>query len=208
VTRTITRLTTDKSGQPILPSIPAVWAANLSEQKLLNCVSKQKGDCGGGWHGSAFSFIVTFGADYDAGYTGQKDACQQRGGGFKALTWDYVNYPPDKMPSVEQLKLALLEHGPLVVLVHVDDAFLGYRGGVFNEHNQGGVNHAILLTGWDNDQHAWRIQNSWGEQWGENGFMWIDWQSNNVGQYAAWIEAPLSYFDETLSTKPDKRRTK
>jgi cathepsin L len=185
---------------------PAVWAVKLSEQELLNCVGKQKGDCGGGWHGSAFSYIVSFGADEISGqYTPQKGACLQRGGSYKALTWDYVNYPPDQTPSVGQLKLALLEHGPLVVLVHVDDAFLGYKEGVFNERDPGGVNHAVLLTGWDDGKHAWRIQNSWGEQWGEKGFMWIDWESNNVGQYAAWIDAPLSYFDKPLTDEPAKK---
>lgn len=186
---------------------PALWAVRLSEQNLLNCVSKLKGDCSGGWHGSAFSFIVTFGADDEgADYIGRKNVCNRRSGSYKALTWDYVNYPPGKIPSVEQLKLALLEHGPLVVLVHVDDAFLAYKGGVYNEHNQGAVNHAVLLTGWDDGKRAWRIQNSWGEQWGENGLMWIDRNSNNIGQYAAWIDAPISYFDEPLSSKPAKRK--
>jgi C1A family cysteine protease len=111
------------------------------------------------------------------------------------------------MPSVEQLKLALLEHGPLVVLVHVDDAFLGYKGGVFNERDPGAVNHAGLLTGWDDGKHAWRIQNSWGTEWGEQGLMWIDRESNHVGQYAAWIDAPLPFNRETLTTEPPKRKT-
>ena len=33
------------------------------------------------------------------------------------------------------------------------------------------VDHAVLLTGWgeDNGKKYWRVQNSWGPQWGEQG---------------------------------------
>src|SRR5262249_39263695 len=123
-----------------------------------------------------------------------------RANGLKALTWDYVNYPPDKIPTVPQLKTALLEHGPLVVLVRVTDAFKAYRGGVFNERERGEVNHAVTLIGWDDSKKAWLIQNSWGSDWGTKirldntdfgGFMWIAWNSNSVGKYAAWLDAKM-----------------
>ncbi|CAF1182425.1 unnamed protein product [Adineta ricciae] len=36
------------------------------------------------------------------------------------------------------------------------------------------VNHAVLLTGWGTDAQTgvpfWRVKNSWGAGWGENGF--------------------------------------
>ena len=33
------------------------------------------------------------------------------------------------------------------------------------------VDHAVLLTGWGEDggKKYWRVQNSWGPQWGEQG---------------------------------------
>ena len=33
------------------------------------------------------------------------------------------------------------------------------------------VDHAVLLTGWgeDSGKKYWRVQNSWGPQWGEQG---------------------------------------
>jgi cathepsin L len=180
----------------------------FSEQKLVNCTGKENG-CGGGWHGSAFNYLVQYGApmpSFDQGppvndYTGKDSACigqEARTNNLKALTWDYVNYPPDKIPSVLQLKTALLEHGPLVVLVHVTDAFKAYRGGVFNERKRGEVNHAVTLIGWDDSNKAWLLQNSWGDNWGTKinlqgsdlgGFMWIAWNSNSVGKYAAWLDA-------------------
>ncbi|MGH9803288.1 MAG: C1 family peptidase, partial [Blastocatellia bacterium] len=162
----------------------------MSAQPLLNCIAKSKGDCSGGWHGSAFNHFVEFGAILsDREYAAKVKPCEDRSG-RKAVTWDYVNYPPDKLPSVKQLKEALLEHGPLAVLIRIDEPLKAYKGGVFNEHNPGAVNHAVLMLGWDNSKKAWLIMNSWGRQWGEDGFMWIAWGSNNVGMYAAWIEVP------------------
>ena len=187
---------------------PALWAVRLSEQNLLNCVSKLKGDCSGGWHGSAFNHFVAFGAIMsDAEYTGKVNPCKQKLG-TRAVTWDYVNYPVDQLPSVQQLKAALLEHGPLVVLIRIDEPLKAYKGGVFNERNSGTVNHAVLLLGWDDSKGAWLLLNSWGTQWGEDGYMWIAWGSNNVGMYAAWIETTLSNEPETPAKKPARRKTR
>lgn len=187
---------------------------NFSEQKMINCVGRDN-SCGGGWHGSAFNHLVEYGAPFpwdspsdsnQLEYMGKDGTCKglKVNQGFQALTWDYVNYPPDKIPTVMQLKTALLEHGPLVVLVRITEAFQAYQGGVFNEHAPGEINHAVVLIGWDDAKRAWLIQNSWGEEWGEKikfglsetvtgGFMWITWDSNSIGKYAAWVDAAMDY---------------
>ena len=162
----------------------------MSAQPLLNCMAKDKGDCSGGWHGSAFNHFVEFGAILSVQeYTAKVNPCKQKQG-TKAVTWDYVNYPVDQLPSVNQLKAALLEHGPLAVLIRIDEPLKAYKGGVFNERNPGTVNHAVLMLGWDDRKKAWLILNSWGTQWGEDGYAWVAWGSNSVGMYAAWIEVP------------------
>ncbi len=160
----------------------------MSAQPLLNCLAKDKGDCSGGWHGSAFNHFVEFGAILsEQEYTAKVNPCKQKLG-TRAVTWDYVNYPVDQLPSVNQLKAALLEHGPLAVLIRIDEPLKAYKGGVFNERNPGTVNHAVLMLGWDDRKKAWLILNSWGTQWGEDGYAWVAWGSNSVGMYAAWIE--------------------
>lgn len=165
-----------------------------STQVLLNCIGKKKGSCGGGWHGSAFNLLVGKGLpNWSEEYIAKVDDCVDSDEKIKALAWDYVNKPPDKTPSPELLKEALLEHGPLVVLVHINEDFLAYDGGIYDDDDNTTVNHAVLLMGWDDAEQAWLIQNSWGQEWGEDGMMWIAWNSNNIGQYAAWIEA--SFFD-------------
>ncbi len=77
------------------------------------------------------------------------------------------------------------------------------------------INHEVLIIGWDDRKGAWLIKNSWGTDWGEpagygieRGYMWIAYESNNIGYGAAWIEAqntayvlPPRYF-ELIKVKP------
>lgn len=174
-------------------------------QELLNCMPiKQEEICNSGWHGIAFDFMIykkgipmtkTDGANTNSllKYTpGRKFTCQPNDGFLKAASWDYVNSPPDKLPTVKQLKTALVEHGPLAAPIFYDECLANYKGGVFNEKDFGTINHVVLLVGWDDDKQAWLIKNSWGADWGENGFAWIKYGSNNIGVFAAWIDATRS----------------
>jgi hypothetical protein len=180
-------------------------------QDLLNCMPIPKDEiCLTGWHGDAFDFMVykqgipmvfadgyldddregATGKKYRRIYRfGQKYACSPNRGFVKGNAWDYVGSPPDKLPTVLELKTALIEHGPLVAPIYYDDCLANYRGGVFNEKDLGMINHVVLLVGWDDEKEAWLIKNSWGETWGEKGFGWIKYGSNNIGVFAAWIEA-------------------
>ena len=192
----------------------AFWPDNPFVQDLINCMPIKRAEvCDGGWHGAAFDFMVYRGGipltfhdgwsekearsgktiTYKRAYkVGQKFACKPNSGFIKANIWDYVNSPPDQLPTVEQLKTALVEHGPLVAPIYYDECLANYRGGVFNEQNNRMVNHVVLLLGWDDDRQAWLIKNSWGEEWGEKGYGWIRYGSNNIGLFAAWIEADRS----------------
>lgn len=192
------------------PVLNLQYVPNPFVQDLLNCMPiKPKEICSTGWHGKAFHFMVyrqgipitTTDSILNAGNMpdqrkhepGKKFACRADNNlpvrFVKGATWDYVNSPPDKLPAVEQLKTALIEHGPLAAPIHSDSCLVDYKGGVFNEKNNRLINHVVLLVGWDDGKQAWLIKNSWGEEWGEKGFAWIKYGSNNFGQFAAWIEA-------------------
>ncbi|MGI8787603.1 MAG: C1 family peptidase [Pyrinomonadaceae bacterium] len=106
----------------------------------------------------------------------------------RALAWGYVNTPFDKIPSVEQLKAALIKHGPLAMPMQADHCFDVYKSGVFNAHHSSTINHVVVLIGWDDEKKAWLIKNSWGKNWGEGGFAWIKYESNNIGLFAAWVQ--------------------
>jgi len=171
-----------------------------AEQNTLDC--SEMGDCNGGdW---AYEYLVKKGSakEKDYPYTAKKGMCKnevQRP--YGATNWGYVDDKP--IPSVDVLKNALCVHGPLGVTVTVTPAFKAYTGGVFNERSSDRINHAVTLVGWDDKRQAWRIKNSWGTGWGEAGYMWIAYDSNNIGCAATWVTANIAsgwyscYIDST-----------
>jgi cathepsin L len=90
--------------------------------------------------------------------------------------------------SVSEIKDALCQHGAIATAVNATKMFLGYRSGIFDENAKGDINHAITIIGWDDAKHAWLLKNSWGSDWGDNGYMWIDYNSNLIGSYSYWVE--------------------
>jgi len=158
-----------------------------SEQDTLDCSGA--GSCAGGWW--AFQNLVDKGSadEADYGYTAVKGNCKANvDRPYKAMAWGYVD-SGKPVPSVDDLKKALCQYGPLAVAVQVTSAFQAYRSGVFNENAGGNVNHGVTLIGWDDSKKAWRIKNSWGTRWGESGYMWIAYNCNQIGYGAAWVQA-------------------
>ncbi len=122
---------------------------------------------------------------------------------YHASSWGYVGGADlSKLPTELDLKKALCSYGPLAVAIFANDpGFLAYTSGVYSGTIKAGnsvfdgpgppklVDHAVLLVGWDDGKQAWLIKNSWGFGWGEKGYMWIRYGSNNIGYGAAWVVA-------------------
>jgi cathepsin L len=181
-----------------------------SEQSALNCSGG--GTCGGGWWSTVFDWMINNGAATEAAYpyTATDTACNAGiATPYRAVAWGYVK-PDGGIPAVADTKAALCEYGPLAVAVLATPAFQAYTTGVFNEHDTThGINHGVTLIGWDDAQNAWLIKNSWGAGWGQAGYMWIAYDSNNIGYGAAWVKAsnlrytlPNEYFKLFPKIKP------
>jgi hypothetical protein len=116
---------------------------------------------------------------------------------YRPVSWGYVA-GKQRQPKVAQLKQALVEHGPLYVGMYSrTDKFHAYKSGVHREAGPfRGTTHAALLVGWDDDREggAWKVKNSHGERWGEKGYFWIAYGSNNIGRGAAWVRAQSTFY--------------
>lgn len=93
---------------------------------------------------------------------------------------------------VRQLKNALCYYGSVSTAVTISDTFKYYTNGVYNidsvEYDQK-ANHKVQIIGWDDEKTAWLIKNSWGTDWGENGFAWINYNNLGIGSYCTAITA-------------------
>uniref|UniRef100_A0A7E4VIQ5 Pept_C1 domain-containing protein n=1 Tax=Panagrellus redivivus TaxID=6233 RepID=A0A7E4VIQ5_PANRE len=71
------------------------------------------------------------------------------------------------------METVLRTYGPMVVAIHVNDAFMHYSGGILTTSNcqNGWIGVAVIGLGRANDQDYWIIKNSWGTGWGEGGYI-------------------------------------
>lgn len=190
---------------------------DLAEQQLVNCAPNPFTETGGdNCNGNAASSVWKWlSGNYDAvetaaPYRGKMASCNAGlGKDYKVQDWDWASDNWSN-PSVDELKAAIVAHGPLAASVRATRAFQHYTGGVFDERDSGSTNHIIVLAGWDDSKGAWHLRNSWGADWGEDGYMWIKYGSNSVGAWATWSEPvhadpppPPTFADRYVSVKND-----
>jgi hypothetical protein len=177
-----------------------------SVRQLVSCaVKKPEEFCQSNWHGEAFDFMIEKGLPL-GGVTKYvpKDfstwECEPDTY-LRALTWDYVSNTPDRVAPTEEIKRSIIVYGSVVSMLTFDSCYLLYGGGVFNEERFKKGTHVVLIIGWDDEKGAWLVKNSYGENWGDNGFGWIKYGSNNIGQWSAFVVADPR---EEAALKPRK----
>ncbi len=167
---------------------------NLSEQYLISCNNEGYG-CNGGWWAHDYHISTKVSGETEAGgvnesafpYTATDSSCNPPHAKVARLTsWAYVK-DGSSVPTTDQLKTAIYNNGPLAVAVCVNTYFENYSGGVFAGPSCTGVNHAVILVGWDDTDGAWIMRNSWGPSWGENGYMRIKYGVCQIGYAASYV---------------------
>lgn len=160
---------------------------DLSEQYLVSC--NQDGySCSGGWWAHKYHVNPGSVLENDFRYTAQNTPCKSNlPKDAKLEGWAYVTQHAD-IPSVENLKRAIMEYGPISVTVHSNSSFHAYTGGIYNDcSNAGSVNHAVNIVGWNDEGGYWIMRNSWGRNWGENGYMRIKYNCRRLGYAASFV---------------------
>ncbi len=172
---------------------------NLSEQSMVSCDERQYG-CGGGYLDYAVQFLQNTGIPQETCYpfTSGGDGIAGACGG--CADWRQNTYRITAFESVpttvEAMKSAIVKHGPLFVAMLIYQDFLSYKSGIYS-HVTGTVvaGHAVVLVGYDEAEQCWIAKNSFGPDWGENGFFRIRAGTNEV-----LIESEA--YDLTYATVP------
>jgi hypothetical protein len=161
---------------------------DLSEQHMLDCNPWDWGCNGGFWPND---MLVDTGSPYESCYpylayeTPCNTSCPID---YTIQSWEFVTEDL-VVPDTELIKQAIYTYGAVAAGVFVDRNFQAYTGGVLNacKRNPKWTNHAIILCGWDDAKGAWLLKNSWGTGWGEDGFMWIQYGCDLVGEGAHYF---------------------
>ncbi len=105
------------------------------------------------------------GEDYDGTSVRAGAKILKRDGFISSYVWAW---------DIETIKNALLTKGPLVVgTVWTYDMFFPNKNGLIHATGQEMGGHAYLLDGINIKKKLIRIKNSWGKDWGKNGFAYI-----------------------------------
>ncbi|MQM02137.1 hypothetical protein Taro_034900 [Colocasia esculenta] len=144
---------------------------SLSEQEIVDCDDLGT-HCQPGWISRAYDYIQrNMGIDTDANYpyTAQQGVCKADRN--QMITIDgYANGPRNNERALS-MRVASQPVGSAVDASGRDFQF--YQGGIYRAACTTNVNHAVTLVGYDSEagEDYWIIKNSYGNRWGEGGFM-------------------------------------
>ena len=153
----------------------------LSAQELLSCDTANKG-CRGGYVNNALEYTVMRGL--------ATEECLPFKGTFDAKCSEMCAEPMKVRPESfcvlfgdNDIKREIMKNGPVVSSMEVYTDFLSYKTGVYTKGEDvpkfSGY-HTIKIVGWGVEDGSeeepnkgnkyWIIENSWGEDWGQNGY--------------------------------------
>ena len=171
--------------------VEAMIVANLSVQELVDCDTAVDQGCTGGNPLLAFAFIHRYGlaAAYDYPYLGREDRCRVRKVAkpiATAQSWGVLTADHE-----DNMEIAIRWIGPLAVGISGSDpTFLAYHRGIYDKDDcDQKANHAVLIVGYGQEARDdgsivryWIARNSWGDAWGENGYVRIKRGSGAVSE--------------------------
>ncbi|XP_066094816.1 pro-cathepsin H [Saccopteryx bilineata] len=170
---------------------------SLSEQQLVDCAQNfNNHGCQGGLPSQAFEYIR-----YNDGimgedtypYHGKDGECKFQREKAVAYVKDVANIT---MNDEEAMVEAVALYNPVSFAFEVTEDFMLYKSGVFTSttchKTPDKVNHAVLAVGYgvENGIPYWIVKNSWGSQWGMNGYFLIE-RGKNMCGLAACASYPI-----------------
>ena len=157
---------------------------SLSEQQLVDC-SKPQGNqgCSGGIMSQGFNYIEQNGIclENDYPYTAVDGTCKKT---CKSVTKvsSYVDVPANNEVALQNA----LHINPVSVAVEADQ-WQFYSSGVLTTACGNNLDHGVLLVGWGvlNNVSYWKVKNSWGDEWGADGYILLQ---RGIGQCGIAME--------------------
>ncbi|CAH1775183.1 unnamed protein product [Owenia fusiformis] len=175
---------------------------DLSPQQLISCNGRKQLGCEGGHLDRAWWYMRKLGVvteecyPYTSGQNNAKGKCYINRSSLRsknvlctsnriASQNIYQSTPPYRIRDDErEIMKEILTNGPVQATFAVKEDFFMYRGGIYKHSNApddtGKVGyHSVRIVGWGSEQTSlgeekyWIAANSWGTQWGENGYFRI-----------------------------------
>lgn len=139
------------------------------------------------WSGMALESQVPYVTNTD--HTEDSTAVPNSGMAYK--TTAYLENAAFSAYSVKKVKNLILEYGSVSMSFGMYDSYYNPHTYAYSYPESSGVNHAITIVGWDDDfskdnfnddcqvtsNGAWIARNSWGSEWGDDGYFYISYEN-------------------------------
>jgi len=160
--------------------------APLAPQQIVDCDNSDDG-CNGGNPYTAYEYVISAGGlDKESAYpyTGTDGSCAFKASaiGASISKWAYACDEEDE----ETLKTNVATVGPLSICVDAQN-WQDYTGGVMTGWQCAWLNvldHCVQAVGYDvtdSSNPFWIVRNSWGTDWGEVGYIRLQYGDNTCG---------------------------
>ncbi|XP_057649268.1 cathepsin S isoform X1 [Chionomys nivalis] len=170
---------------------------SLSAQNLVDCSTTEKygnKGCGGGSMTEAFQYIIDNGgieSDASYPYKATDEKCHYDPKNRAATCSRYTELP---YGDEEALKEAVATKGPVSVGIDAShSSFFFFKSGVYDDPScTDNVNHGVLVVGYGtlDGKDYWLVKNSWGLNFGDQGYIRMARNKKNHCGIASYCSYP------------------
>jgi C1A family cysteine protease len=154
----------------------------LAPQQIVDC-DKRDGGCNGGNPPTAYEYVIGAGGqDTEATYPyhAVNQACQFKEADVEAKisSWKYVG-----RGNEADMVTGVATVSPLSICVDAQ-AWQHYSGGIMKAAQCGtSLDHCVQIVAYDTTSATpyWNVRNSWGADWGEKGFIRLEYGTDTCG---------------------------
>jgi len=153
---------------------------SLSQQQLVDCSKGGNNGCSGGSMDTAFDYLKDHNACTESSYpyTGKEGTCQELKTCDVGIPRGAITGYYDVPVSDTKALMEAVAQQPVSVGIEADQTnFQAYGGGVLTKTCGTKLDHGVLLVGYGTSEDGvdyWKVKNSWGANWGENGFIRLE----------------------------------
>lgn len=206
-------------------------ALSLSERHIATCHGGEWSPTDGGNFTLAMAYITRrdgIKLDEDNPYSGfnSNATCIQ---GISSFGYsDQARLLPN---NIDIIKSQLMQYGAMYTSMHWDDSYYNSSDYTYCRNGNATGGHAVTLVGWDDEIEtqcgtgAWLVKNSWGADWGNDGYFYISFNDNYYPATAGFFpdfnhnknypelieDEKLRYYDEmgwisSIAAGPDNNK--